>query len=205
MAAEAPLAMDLSTSGDSSESDFDEIDASPEDMDTIMQLETALQTNPNLYESHVQVYSTPRSLQMSEFSVEHWLNHLLCCSTSTCCENASFVKSSGQQENPCKSTTRSQSNYGWSGYMTKLSQPRASQKQNKRHSSSRRLYRTICRYQSGRLTSSKFQLILMNPVQSFTDLHDGCYSTLAPCSSQGEIVSSLQLCEGARCWISAKQ
>ncbi len=55
MASEASHAKDVSTSGDSSESDFEEIDASPEDMDTIMHLETALQTNPNLYESHVQV------------------------------------------------------------------------------------------------------------------------------------------------------
>ncbi len=55
MASEAPLAMEVSTSGDSSESDFEEIDVSPEDMDTVMHLETALQTNPNLYESHVQV------------------------------------------------------------------------------------------------------------------------------------------------------
>ncbi len=55
MASAAPHAMDVSTSGDSSESDFEEIDASPEDMDTIMHLETVLQTNPNLYESHVQV------------------------------------------------------------------------------------------------------------------------------------------------------
>ena len=55
MASEAPHAVDVSTSGDSSESEFEEIDASPEDMDTIMQLETVLQTNPNLYESHVQV------------------------------------------------------------------------------------------------------------------------------------------------------
>ena len=55
MASEAPHAMDVSTSGDSSESDFEEVDASPEDMETIMHLETVLQTNPNLYESHVQV------------------------------------------------------------------------------------------------------------------------------------------------------
>ncbi|KAA6422191.1 MAG: hypothetical protein FRX49_07942 [Trebouxia sp. A1-2] len=66
MAAEAPLAMDLSTSGDSSESDFDEIDASPEDMDTIMQLETALQTNPNLYESHVQYVNLLRKCKLRE-------------------------------------------------------------------------------------------------------------------------------------------
>ncbi len=55
MASEAPHALDVSTSGDSSESDFEEIEASPQDMDIIMHLETVLQTNSNLYESHVQV------------------------------------------------------------------------------------------------------------------------------------------------------
>lgn len=47
--------MDVSTSDDSSDSDFEEVTASAEDMDLMMQLETDLQTNPNLYDSHVQV------------------------------------------------------------------------------------------------------------------------------------------------------
>ena len=58
MSADAPDDMDLSDAGDvssDSDSDFEEVDASPEDMDLMMHLETSLQANPNLYDSHVQV------------------------------------------------------------------------------------------------------------------------------------------------------
>ena len=55
MSAEAPEAMDVSSSDDSSDSEFEELDASPEDMELLMKLETDLQANPNLYDSHVQV------------------------------------------------------------------------------------------------------------------------------------------------------
>lgn len=47
--------MDVTTSDDSSDSEFEEVEATPEDMDALTQLETDLQTNPNLYDSHVQV------------------------------------------------------------------------------------------------------------------------------------------------------
>lgn len=46
---------DSSSSDDSDDSDFEEVEASPEDMDLMMQLESDLQANPNLYDPHVQV------------------------------------------------------------------------------------------------------------------------------------------------------
>ena len=56
MSADGPTGMDVSDPGSDSESDFEEVDASPEDMDLMMQLETDLQGNPNLYDSHLQVF-----------------------------------------------------------------------------------------------------------------------------------------------------
>lgn len=47
--------MEVSDPGSDSDSDFEEVDASPEDMDLLTQLETDLQSNPNLYDSHIQV------------------------------------------------------------------------------------------------------------------------------------------------------
>lgn len=55
MAADGPTDMEVSDPGSDSDSDFEEVDASPEDMDLLMKLETELQSNPNLYDSHVQV------------------------------------------------------------------------------------------------------------------------------------------------------
>lgn len=54
MDAAEPMAV-TSSSDDSSDSDFEEVDASPEEMEQLAQLETDLETNPNLYDSHVQV------------------------------------------------------------------------------------------------------------------------------------------------------
>lgn len=59
MADDEPQAMQQdSSSSDDSDSDFEEVEASPEDMELMMQLETDLQANPNLYDSHVQVSVT---------------------------------------------------------------------------------------------------------------------------------------------------
>lgn len=58
MSADAPDEMDVSDADEVSsdgDSDFEEVDVSAEDMDLMMQLESSLQTNPNLYDSHVQV------------------------------------------------------------------------------------------------------------------------------------------------------
>lgn len=55
MPADGPTDMEVSDPASDSDSDFEEVDASPEDMDLMMQLETDLQSNPNLYDSHVQV------------------------------------------------------------------------------------------------------------------------------------------------------
>lgn len=55
MSAEGPTDMDDSDARSESDSDFEEVDASPEDMELMMRLETDLQANPNLYDSHVQV------------------------------------------------------------------------------------------------------------------------------------------------------
>ena len=57
MPVDGPNDMEVSdpASDSDSDSDFEEVDASPEDMDLMMQLETDLQSNPNLYDSHVQV------------------------------------------------------------------------------------------------------------------------------------------------------
>ena len=40
-----------------SESDFEEVEVSEEDMETISKLETELEANPNLYDKHVEVDS----------------------------------------------------------------------------------------------------------------------------------------------------
>ena len=48
-------AREASSSADSSDSDFEEVDATPEEMELMTQLEADLETNPNLYDSHVQV------------------------------------------------------------------------------------------------------------------------------------------------------
>lgn len=58
MPADGPADMEVSDPSSDSDSDFEEVDASPEDMDLMMQLETDLQGNPNLYDSHVQVRTT---------------------------------------------------------------------------------------------------------------------------------------------------
>ena len=55
MSADASEPLDVSSSDDSSDSDFEEVDATPEEMDLLAQLETSLEANPNLYDSHVQV------------------------------------------------------------------------------------------------------------------------------------------------------
>lgn len=55
MPAAGPTDMEFSDPGSDSDVDFLELDASPEDMDLMMQLESDLQSNPNLYDSHVQV------------------------------------------------------------------------------------------------------------------------------------------------------
>lgn len=56
MPADGPTDMEVSDPGSNSDSDFEEVDASPEDMDLMMQLETDLQSNPSLYDSHIQVW-----------------------------------------------------------------------------------------------------------------------------------------------------
>lgn len=55
MPVDGPANMEISDPSSDSDSDFEEVDASPEDMDLMTQLETDLQGNPNLYDSHVQV------------------------------------------------------------------------------------------------------------------------------------------------------
>ena len=42
-------------SSDSESGDYEEVEASDEDMTMITQLEEELETNPNLYEKHIQV------------------------------------------------------------------------------------------------------------------------------------------------------
>lgn len=66
MPADGPADMEVSDPSSDSDSDFEEVDASPEDMDLMMQLETDLQGNPNLYDSHVQV------------SLQSWMPCLKC-------------------------------------------------------------------------------------------------------------------------------
>ena len=53
-----------SSSSDDSDSDFEEVEASPEDMELMMQLESDLQANPNLYDFHVQVGPGPLLLHL---------------------------------------------------------------------------------------------------------------------------------------------
>ena len=55
MSADGPAGMEVSDKTSDSDSDFEEVDATPEDVDLMMRLETDLQANPNLYDSHVQV------------------------------------------------------------------------------------------------------------------------------------------------------
>ena len=55
MSADASEPMDVTSSDDSSDSDFEEVDATPEEMDLLAQLESSLEATPNLYDSHVQV------------------------------------------------------------------------------------------------------------------------------------------------------
>ena len=58
-----PQAMQQDSSpSDDSDSDFVEVEASPEDMELMMQLENDLQANPNLYDLHVQVSTIALSL-----------------------------------------------------------------------------------------------------------------------------------------------
>lgn len=126
MSAEAPEAMDVSSSDDSSDSEFEELDATPEDMELLMKLETDLQANPNLYDSHVQVqldYSAGSGISIAHYdipgSTAFW-----CCSTLIFCGNANSAESYAQQERPCNSSTHSQSSFGLSGFKMKLLQPK---------------------------------------------------------------------------------
>ena len=95
-------AVGTSSSSDS-ESDFEEIDASPEEMDQMMQLETDLQANPNLYDSHIQVGRrlTHANSAVSLFPFQKCMR----CSMWVFCGNASYVKSSERQGKPCMSDT----------------------------------------------------------------------------------------------------
>ena len=76
-----PMAVS-SSSGDSSDSDFEEVDATPEEMDLLAQLETSLEANTNLYDSHVHV--GPCMLALAENSLPShtaFSETFLCCST----------------------------------------------------------------------------------------------------------------------------
>lgn len=66
MPADGPAAMEVSDTNSDSDSDFEEVDATPEDMDLMMRLETDLQANPNLYDSHIQVSVWSYSQQYKE-------------------------------------------------------------------------------------------------------------------------------------------
>lgn len=66
MSAEGPTDMDDSDARSESDSDFEEVDASPEDMELMMRLETDLQANPNLYDSHVQYIGVLRKCKLRE-------------------------------------------------------------------------------------------------------------------------------------------
>ncbi len=57
---------DASSDGSSSDSDFEEIELSPEDAKLLMKLEQQLAANPNLYDSHVQVSARRRRCQPKE-------------------------------------------------------------------------------------------------------------------------------------------
>ena len=46
---------DTSDDSDSEDSEFEEVDASPEDMAALARLEADLESNPNSYDSYVQV------------------------------------------------------------------------------------------------------------------------------------------------------
>ncbi len=49
--------VDLDDESSDSESDFEEVEVSEEDMETISKLESELEANPNLYDKHVEVTS----------------------------------------------------------------------------------------------------------------------------------------------------
>ncbi len=51
---DAEMAEAGSSDSSDSDSDFEEVDISPEDTKLLMRLEQTLQDNPNLYDSHVQ-------------------------------------------------------------------------------------------------------------------------------------------------------
>lgn len=55
--AETPEDMvdDLNSDSDDSESSFEEVEVTEEEMQLITQLENELQANPNLYDKHIQV------------------------------------------------------------------------------------------------------------------------------------------------------
>ncbi|KAL4457863.1 hypothetical protein ABPG75_012728 [Micractinium tetrahymenae] len=55
-----------------SDSDFEEVDISPEDTKLLMRLEQALQDNPNLYDSHVQYIEVLRRCKMGARLREAW-------------------------------------------------------------------------------------------------------------------------------------
>jgi hypothetical protein len=82
---------EASSDSDSSDSDFEELDISPEDTRLLLKLEQQLKENPNLYDSHVQVHLRRRCCRshrcpncLTARAAVHHHRHADLLATTTC-------------------------------------------------------------------------------------------------------------------------